>query len=366
LDAPRECRIPAEAWTRQDGLRVQFSVEGGEAPADSELRPTVNALLPPTFAYSYQIADDRNGNGDGQVSRGEGVTVYLDVQNTGKGPSRETQALVRNLSGDGLFLHAGRFDISGMKPGERRQVAFTFDVGSELKENLAKVEVSVVDRDMRVSVSDKISIPVVAGGFFIKEVRGLTEVNTRAFVRAQPLMVAPMLGTLELGSKVNKLGEFGEFAKVSLGKGGRTGFVENSALKAASGAEDVKFEPLVSHSPPLLELDVGGLSTRGATAVIKGIAKDSDQVRDAYIFVGSRKVFYKSNRNGADPKQMAFEHEFPLQPGVNIVTVVARENDDVATARTVVVRRDGPNGEVLPTPKRDLFGEDWSFADDDQ
>ena len=70
-------------------------------------------------------------------------------------------------------------------------------------------------------------------------------------------------------------------------------------------------------------------------------ASDDARLLDAYIFVGSRKVFYRSNRNGADPKRMAFDADLPLRPGVNVVTVVARENPDTTTRRTFIVRRDG-------------------------
>lgn len=35
------------------------------------------------------------------------------------------------------------------------------------------------------------------------------------------------------------------------------------------------------------------------------------------------------------------------------MTVVARESNEVATRKTFVVRRDGPQGELLETPKND-------------
>jgi carboxyl-terminal processing protease len=38
---------------------------------------------------------------------------------------------------------------------------------------------------------------------------------------------------------------------------------------------------------------------------------------------------------------------------VNVVTLVARENPDTTTHRTFIVRRDGPAGELLQTPKTD-------------
>lgn len=360
-DAPRECLIPKDAVTRQDVVKVRFSVENGEPPPDAELRPTVKALPQPNFAYTYQVVDNRPGNGDGQVTRGEGVTVYLNVENTGQGPSHETQALLRNLTGDGLLLHGGRFDISNMQPGETRQVALTFDVLKSLQDNLAKVEISVVDRDLRVAASEKIDIPIVESGFAVQDSSGWLRAKQEVPVRGQPLAVAGVVGLLGQNSQVKLLGRFGEFAKVALGEG-RFGFVEHSGLTPVNqGPEAVRFQPLMTHSPPSLEVEPAALATREPSVMIRGVARDADQVRDTYIFVRSQKVFYRSNRNGSDPKSMNFEHQVELQPGVNVITVVARENEDVATTETLVVRRDGPNGEALPTPKRDVFGENWDF-----
>jgi carboxyl-terminal processing protease len=36
---------------------------------------------------------------------------------------------------------------------------------------------------------------------------------------------------------------------------------------------------------------------------------------------------------------------------VNVVAVIARESPDSVGRKVVVIRRDGPNGELLPTPK---------------
>ena len=113
---------------RSDGVKVHFDEARGRAPADAELRATVKSLERPIFAYSYEVIDNRHGNGDGRVQKGEDLTMYLTVKNVGKGRSYETQANLRNLSGDGLLLHDGRFDMSNMMPGDTRRVAFTFDV----------------------------------------------------------------------------------------------------------------------------------------------------------------------------------------------------------------------------------------------
>jgi carboxyl-terminal processing protease len=112
-----------------------------------------------------------------------------------------------------------------------------------------------------------------------------------------------------------------------------------------------------------LEVKPAALATRGDRIRVEGIATDGDQVLDAYIFAGAQKVFYQSNRDATDPKKLSFSHEIELNPGVNVITVVSRENEDTATSRTLVVRRDGPGGEALPTPKHILFGADWEFSE---
>jgi len=98
---------------------------------------------------------------------------------------------------------------------------------------------------------------------------------------------------------------------------------------------------------------------------IEGQATDGDRVLDTFIFVGPRKVFYQSNKKSSDPTKLKFSIDTELQPGINVITVVARESDDSATRTTMIVRRDGPNGEPLPSPKGDTATEDWSLAGDD-
>ncbi len=361
--AERECKLPLDSVTRQDVVKIRFSAEGGEPPPDAEIRPTVQQLDQPNFAYSFQVLDNRPGNGDGQVSRGEGVSIYLDVKNVGKGRSHETQALLRNLTGDGLLLRNGRFDISDMKAGERRDVVFTFDVLDVLKDNLAKLEISVVDHDLRVVSSEKISIPLVSADLPIAQQDDRVSIDEDTPVRSQPLASGAVVGTLRRGSRLARTGLFKGFSRVLLGEG-RVGYVEDDDVSTTKDAELVNFEPVLTRSPPVLEVAPATLATRAGTVRVAGVATDADQVRDAYVFVGSRKVFYTSNRKASDPKRLSFNFDAELSPGVNVITVVTRENEDTATAQTLVVRRDGPNGEALTTPKRDTFGADWEFEED--
>jgi carboxyl-terminal processing protease len=146
------------------------------------------------------------------------------------------------------------------------------------------------------------------------------------------------------------LGTTNGYVKLNLGDG-RYAFAKASELEPGHGTGALTIEDAVAHAPPAVEIPQPELATRDTHTLVHGSAVDDTQLLDAYIFVGSRKIFYRSNRNGADPKRMAFDADLPLRPGVNVVTIVARENPDTVTHRTFIVRRDAPNGDLLPTPK---------------
>ena len=62
---------------------------------------------------------------------------------------------------------------------------------------------------------------------------------------------------------------------------------------------------------------------------------------------------------------MTFEADLPLRAGVNVVSVVARENPDTTSRRVFIIRKDGPSGELLASPKtEDDLGENASGGDD--
>lgn len=352
-DAPRVCRIPRDTLSRQDGISVRFDEARGRSPAEQTLRVAVKALERPIFAYTYQIADSRRGNGDGKVQKGEQLTMYLSVKNVGKGKSYETQANLRNLSGDGLLLHEGRFDISNMQPGELRKVAFTFDVEAPLQDSEAKVELSISDRDLRETVVEKIRMPIAPPAPLTQASGTMKAGSGGATLIEAPELGARSFGRLGAGTSATVLAMSGDFTKVSLG-GGRFGFAKTADLEPGGTPPSVvAFEETMRRFPPSIELQPVPLAVRDDKITIKGVATDPERLLDAYTFVGTKKVFYRSNRDGADPKRMSFEAAVPLRPGVNVVTVVARENVETIGRRTLVIRRDGPNGELLATPKTD-------------
>ena len=74
------------------------------------------------------------------------------------------------------------------------------------------------------------------------------------------------------------------------------------------GHEDNTPPEITLSSDPPLVVDAASLR-------LQGVVTDADRVLDMYIFVGSRKVFYLSNREGRDRRRMTFDTHLPLESG---------------------------------------------------
>jgi carboxyl-terminal processing protease len=287
--------------------------------------------------------------------------MHLVVKNVGEGRSFDTQANLSNLSGDGILLKDGRFDLSNMAPGDVRRVAFSFDVRKELEDDEAVVMLSVGDRDLREFATEKVKMPIEPPAT-VEPATGVKKAIAAGARLLDRTKDAQPFGRLAAGTAVSVTGRVNGHDRVDLG-GGRYAFVPASDLEpggtATKGA--VPFEDVYSHAPPELRVEATALATRADTITIKGRATANERLLDVFGFVGGRKVFYQSNKGAKDARASDIAVDVPLKPGVNVINVVARENPDSTTRRVVVVRRDGPDGAILKTAKDDDAAE-WFDA----
>jgi carboxyl-terminal processing protease len=216
-----------------------------------------------------------------------------------------------------------------------------------------------------VFASEKITVPVRAK----KAGRRQSGESGPGFLKAEVALLAEPSEDADVVARVGSPGtlplkaQFQEFYQVDLGAG-RFAFVRKKDLEKGRKGPAAKLVHSISRAAPRLNVVAKSLATRDKSVSIDVLATDSTGgVQDVFVFVGNDKVFYMPNPS---PKgsEMKFTFDAPLRPGINVITVVARENQDISTRHRVVVRKDGPNGEILPTPKDDLFGEDWEFGQD--
>ena len=349
-DGKRRCELPRSVSTRSDIIKLNFEEANGHAPAPVEIRTTVVGLAAPAFAYSYQVVDNLDGNGDSRVQPGERMTVYFRVKNVGQGPSKEAQANLRNLSGKGVLLHKGRFTLKDIKPGEERLVPFTFEVLPSFKGEEAKLEVAVIDTDLRVYAVQKFDVPIEKTAQAPTAVRRKIFLKDKAHVLSNPRSKATPIAVADGDVRLDAQAALAGFFRVDVGEG-RPGWVSQKDVvntQKKSGRLVHTFE----QEAPRIDVEMNKTQvTRNDRIKMQGSASDKNAIRDMYIFAGDRKVFYKANEG--DPTSMHFSANVPLHGGVNYITVVVRETEESVSRKVFIVRRDAPDGSAMKTPKYD-------------
>ncbi len=349
-------QAPKDAFDRVDRLEVETH-EARNAPAHvtpAELR--IDAAARPVFSYAYQLIDD--GNGDGLVQRGEKYRLQLQLKNTGAGPTGPDGYVVmlRNASGDGVALGKSRFETNGtdpaLAPGQTRDFEFPLATDGTLKSDEMVLELISYDVALDTSVSEKLHFKV-APVAPQSAAHGDVTAKTTATIHTGASDDTSVIGTAPRGTSYTALATFGAYTKVKLGAN-QVGFIASSQL-TSGGSGAGSFTPIWNTTPPMITLATKGLEVSGDTYRLAGTATDEQHVEDVYVYVTnqsakieSRKVFYRSNRGGADGKSLEFASELPLWPGSNTVTVVARSSADVRTTKTEVIYRDPPRTAQVP------------------
>jgi carboxyl-terminal processing protease len=340
-------KVPKDAYTRTDPLTLDVVEElGAKARVEGE-GFSVRVLGPqrPQFSYAYQLVDDA-GNGDGLAQRGENMRLHVTVRNIGDGQAPNAIAQIRNLAGDGLFIIKGRFPLGVIEPGKDKTMDFTFDVKPELEGEQFRIELSVYDEVLHDYVQDKLSFPVLAPVATTTR-SGAVELTADSNVLAGANRDAAVIGTAKRGTSFKITGAAGDFVRVELD--GRPGYLPRAATRESSGAAAGRgFAQAWQVSPPRLALTGPVGLVTGDKVKLSGKARDENKLSDVFILVSNRrakvdrrKVFYRSNRGGTDPKELAFDADIPLWPGANVITVVARESTSVQSSETVIVERTG-------------------------
>ena len=340
-------QVPKDALDRVDrlGLEVKEARNATARVSPAEVR--IEAAPRPVFAYAYQLIDE--GNGDGLVQKGEKFKLQVQVKNAGAGATSDATVLLRNATGDGVTLAKSRFELKDtLPPNAVRDIEFPLTTDATLKGDEMIVELMAYDSALDVQTSQKLKFkiaPSVTG----QPARGEVTVKAATTIKSGAAEDASQVGTAAKGASYAALGTFGPFTKVKLNQGGtRVGFIPSSAL-SSGGSGSGSFTATWNSTPPVISLTMKGLETSAETYRMTGAVTDENHVEDVYIFVSnqrakieSRKVFYRSNRGGANDKSLDFATDLPLWPGSNMVTVVARSSSEVRSVKTMYVYRDPP------------------------
>jgi carboxyl-terminal processing protease len=233
-----------------------------------------------------------------------------------------------------------------LAPGQTKELEFPLATDATLKADEVVLELMAYDSTLDVQASDKLHFKVQPSVAGLPE-RGEITVKQATAIHAGAADDTSVVGSAPKGASYAAIGSFGPWTKIRLGAS-KVGFVASNAI-ASGGSGGSAFVPYWEATPPMISLLTKNLETAGESYKLSGTASDESHVEDVYVYVSnqsakvdSKKVFYESNRGGKNARQMDFAADVPLWPGSNMITVVARENSEVRSVKTMFVYREPP------------------------
>ncbi len=356
-----DVKLPEDMNPRADGVELVLHDAGNRSFTSSSAVVSIEETPRPRFAYSLQL-DDRKGNGDGILQVGEKVDLMVEVQNLGPGDAKDAMVTLKNLAGEAVFLDRGREKLGVMKAGSSRQALLKFVVREDFGADKVPLRIAVWDGSLGATVSESFDLPLGPALRTVAEARVLKVASSGELpVYAAASPGARVVGYAKVGASLKsdlKLEDIWRRVEV---QPGLLGFVQEAEVKVQKGS--LKSTPkgsvrlMASQSPPAIDLELGTLTTSADVLSLKGRLTDERALKDVFIFVNDKKIFYRSlvHLPLADGGGVVapLEVTLPLKSGANSIAVVARESDDVISRKVFGIFR-GPGKAVAergPEPK---------------
>ena len=341
-----DLKVPKELQSRRDLVRLSFT-DDANSLASLDVPITVEGVPRPRFSYALFIDDTRAGNGDGLLQSGESVELVVSIKNTGQGTSEEPMALLKNLGGAEAFIETGRQKLALLAPGSAGLARFVFKVQPDVP-GARKVDLrlQVFDGVTGDVLIERLQFPIklgIAGG---QKMQGVVEATAATSVLAAADSASSVLARATSGTRFDVVGEVNGFTRVKIGD--LYGYIESKGVGPSkgkvvigAGGEPQGLSFVFGRDPPRITFTGGNTATvEGDTFSVEAKIEDDGAVKDAYLFVGDQKVHYEQLRPTATnrgPTSVTVKHEVKLKPGVNVVTVFAREDDEFAQRETLTI-----------------------------
>ncbi len=349
-------KVPQDIAPRADAIALTLGdLHKLTTAVEAKTTIVLGELPKPHFSYSFRIDDRNGGNGDGVLQLGEQVDFKVDVENLGPGKAEEAMVSLKNLASEAVYLKHGRDEFGVLKAGATKSATLKFQLREPAEE--VELRVSIWDQRLGEYLSEAVTLPVAAARrakLERKTVRAEATEGVPIFAGAADTM--PVMAHAKAGVVLRSDASFGKWLRVQLDSGA-VGFVRSDDVASAAGQRKVggalKMAP--PQAAPLLTLALPALITSEPSLRISGSVKDERQIKDVFVFVNDKKVFYRSL--AALPKteqgvEASLDIVLPLKVGSNTVAVMARETDDLMSRQIFGVYREAVNAVAEASTER--------------
>jgi carboxyl-terminal processing protease len=341
--------IPKNSLDREDEVTIKFEELNHHNPKDIKLNIITEALPRPLFAYSYQILDNEKNsspnNGDGLIQRGEDIDLLLLIKNIGEGPSEKNVVTLRDLSNKEVFIKNGRVEIGQLNPGEMKEAKLSFWVKETISVDKFSMDIIISDMIFGTSLSNKITLPITANKPKITHLSSMLKTSrNRTPLYGGISLDSPVLSIMKEGTLLASDAKNNDWYRILL-PGNRYGWASTKDVVEINGAgnKPSALEPFIQRMPPTITLNksLSNVLFGNDQMALSAVIEDDICVKHAYVLINNDKVFFKSNKTAAQKEQNRFEISttIPLKEGPNIVTIVARDDQDLVSTRSFVATK---------------------------
>ena len=272
--------------------KIQLRTPDNEDLADLDAMVHTQGRALPAFSYQVALFDDgsgdSHGNGDGIPQVGETIDLALTIENVGKGPTSEAFARLKDEAGRALDLKVGNLDVGAPLDAAGKPCTPAEDTKPE----------GGGDAGCR-----RVLQP------------GQSWTGRMSFV----LKEAPEDGHWDVDLQVGDSAAY-DFASIQRG-----GFYDYFQLEETLSLSPDQVYQLGRRVPPQIDVTrAPGEESDEPSAVVSGLVTDDEGLRDVMIFHGKDKVFYRGGGGGGTSLPFSVERE--LQPGSNLVVILARDS----------------------------------------
>ncbi len=340
-------KVPKDIYSRRDDVTVKFFDDQGALPQQLVAEVNFGETVRPAFALDWQVVDDCAAcNGDGVAQRGESVTLLVDVTNQGPGKAVDVFGSIKNAADQNVFIEKGRFKLGEIAPGETKTARFQLEVKKGYVGDSFPLKLAVVDEPLEEFVTERLTLPLADKPYPVEPKKGLVKLDAGAPVLAGPDDRAPVMARVKKAGILTAVARVNGLTKVDLDKG-RFGFIRAADAHEARPTAKATPPELATapyREPPVIALQVdqsqGGVVAPSDRFTLTGTVTEPKGLLDMYILVNDQKVFFRTSDSPKnEPTKLKFATEFPLKEGANTVMVVARQTQDFASRKVLIIRR---------------------------
>lgn len=353
--------IPKSAPTGLSSVVLQFKEARGVVPKRLRSFVAVASSPAPQFVFNYDVRDlpkpDEKKHLNGLIEPGETIELRVRVKNIGTVEATEGVVSIHQTGEKNVELRRAHVPLPTLKPKEESTALLLLVIPPSFDDTSFDLGLTIADVTYRVFLTQPLTFNVLPREETRPRHQTVAVKEALAPIYALPFSASLVTARASKGLILSSPNPYGEFLRVQLPRDA-FGWIRKesvgppTALRSKAEKGEVEWAFLQA---PGIKTD---LEEKVFTPVesqflnFGGEISDNDSVKDLFVFVNQKKVFYQNFQDAASEKRnQKFVATIPLDPGMNRIITIARDQNDLMQRKTVILQRLGAEEAELPSPE---------------